>query len=193
MKPIDAAGFEAMFQRDPDPWDYASSRFEAHKRRVLLRACGPGRAVRGLELACANGETSRRLIRRCSRLLAVDASPTVIAEARRRVPSRRVAFAVAHLPRETPVGPFDLIVVSELLYYLRRPDMDRLLDQLDGALAPGGRIVILHHIVDFDDAAQPPLRAQTRAASRLGRTLIRVIDRRHGRFAVAAFVKPGRL
>lgn len=192
MKPIDPDGFEAMFQRDSDPWNYAGSPFEAFKRRVLIRACGTRIYGRGLELACANGETSRHLARRCLGLLAVDVSPTVIAAARGRVRDRRVTFSVARLPAETPRGPFDLIVASEILYYMSRSDMDALLHRLIAALAPGGRIVILHHTLGFDDAAQPPWAAQAAAKARLGRRLLPVLDARHRRFGVVAFVRPAK-
>lgn len=189
MKPIDPAGFEALFRADTDPWNYASSPFEAFKRRELLRACGTRLYGRGLELACANGETSRHLIRRCLSLLAVDVSPTVIAAARTRVQTPGLTFATTRLPEETPRGPFDLIVASEILYYLPGSDMAVLLDQLVSILAPGGRIVLLHHIVAFDDAAQPPALAQARARAELGRHLHPVWSRCHRRFQVAAFEK----
>lgn len=192
VKPINPAGFEAMFRKDPDPWDYAASRFESFKRQVLLHACGERIAGRGLELACANGETSRHLVKRCLRLLAVDASPTVIAAARQRVHDRRVTFAVAQLPHEMPRGRFDLVVVSELLYYMVQSDMNGLLARLERSLAPGGRIVILHHTVAFADAAQHPGHAQARAEARLGETLLPVLSRTYRRFAVAAFTRPGR-
>jgi hypothetical protein len=43
--------------------------------------------------------------------------------------------------------------VSENLYYLRPNDLRKLVPKLRAALAPGGRLVILHHLKDFDDAA----------------------------------------
>ena len=52
---IDAEGFEAKFRENIDPWNYVGSSFEAHKRAVLLRACGIRHYGRGLELACAIG------------------------------------------------------------------------------------------------------------------------------------------
>src|ERR1051326_1512805 len=63
MRAIDAAGFERKFRKTIDPWNYASSRFERYKRGVLLRACGPSRRGRVLELGCAIGETTRSLAR----------------------------------------------------------------------------------------------------------------------------------
>lgn len=188
MRVIDPAGFEALFRSDVDPWDYAASPFEAYKRGVLLRACGAGIRGRGLELACANGETTRHLARRCLDLIAVDASPTAVKEARKRLEGhQRVHVGEALLPRDFPRGRFDLIVVSELLYYLRRGDADRLVALLARSVSPGGRIVLLHHHVDFDDAAQKPDRAQKRAARQLSARMERAFHYRDSRFDCLAF------
>ena len=193
MKPIDPDGFEALFRQDVDPWNYARSPFEAYKRDRLLRACGDRVYGRGLELACANGETTRRLANRCLRLLAIDASETAAREAARRTAGlRNVAVKQALLPGQTPHGPFDLIVASEILYYLSLSDMLTLLDQLQRALAPGGRLVVLHHVVAFADASQPPALAQQRARTRLTETLPLVMEARERRFEVFAVEKPRR-
>jgi SAM-dependent methyltransferase len=188
---IDAAGFEAMYQHDIDPWNYAASPFEAYKRGVLLRACGPGPFGRALELACGTGATSRALASRCLRLTALDSSATAIAEARRAAgEGSRVAYRRGLLPRDMPRGPFDLIVASEILYYLRPEDLRRLLCRMEDSLAPGGRIVLLHHLIDFDDAATRPRRAQALAAAAFRRAGLRPAFRRDaGRFQAAAFVK----
>lgn len=177
-----------MFQTDIDPWDYASSPFEARKRKILLNACGAGVRGRGLELACANGETTRYLARKCLRLMAVDSSPTAVAEARRRTEVfPHVSVHQAVLPRDLPRKRFDLIVVSELLYYIRAVEADCLVSRLARAIAPGGRIILLHHHVRFEDASQHSDRAQQRAASQLGRTMIGVFHHRDARFDCVAF------
>jgi SAM-dependent methyltransferase len=118
MRAIDVAGFERKFRENIDPWNYTNSGFEHFKRNVLLRACGRGKHGRALELGCAIGETTRYLAPVCLRLVALDGSPTALAEARRRVHSAHVRFVQARLPGEMPHGPFDLIVVSEIAYYL---------------------------------------------------------------------------
>ena len=187
---IDAAGFEAMFRDNIDPWDYSGSRFEAWKRGVLLHACGSRPRGRGLELACAIGETTRLLAPRCLRLLAVDSSATALAEAARRTASQRnVHLEHRLLPEEMPRGPFDLIVASEILYYLRPNDLRCLIERLYRALAPGGRVVVLHHLRDFGDAAVRPRLAQAAAVAAFRRrmTMVRLVN--GGRFQAVAFVK----
>lgn len=187
---IDPAGFEARFRETIDPWDYATSPFEAWKRSVLLHACGPGPFGRALELACAIGETTRVLAPRCLRLDAVDSSQTAVVEAARRTRGLpNVRLSVALLPEEMPRGPFDLIVASEILYYLPERPFRRLLERVEAALAPGGRVVLLHHLRPFDDAAILPRRAQALAIAALGRRLRFVRLANAGRFQAAALCR----
>jgi cyclopropane fatty-acyl-phospholipid synthase-like methyltransferase len=165
--------------------------FEAYKRGVLLRACGSQTHGRGLELACAIGATTRYLARRCLRLLAVDSSETALKEARRRnagIPG--VTLRQALLPAETPRGPFDLIVASEIAYYLPPIALSELLRRLDDALEPGGRIVFLHHTRQFDDASQPPALAQARIYRVFRQSMRMVFHEPHARFDAVAFRKP---
>lgn len=191
MKAIAPDGFEAMFRVNPDPWNYAASPFEAAKRRVLLRACGDRFYARALELACANGETTRALAPHCRRLLAIDAAPTAVAEARRRTRGLpNVTIGQATLPEEMPRGPFDLIVASEILYYLPPNAFRRVLRVLADATAPGGRLVLLHHLRNFDDAAQKPALAQARSAAFFARTMRPVFADHHGRYQALAFERP---
>lgn len=187
---IDIEGFEAKFKDNPDPWNYATSPFEAHKRRILRLACGSRQYGRGLELACANGETTKVLAPICLNLLAVDGSITAVAEARRRTQTfSNVAVQCTALPDGLPRRQFDLIVASEIFYYLKPIDLHRLLARLYQSLAPGGRIVCLHHIVDFDDAASRPAQAQHLANAYFGKRCTGVLNRSYGRFEVSAFEK----
>ncbi len=48
------------------------------------------------------------------------------------------------IPADWPDGPFDLIVVSELAYYLGEADLVRLLASMQETLAPGGVLVGVH-------------------------------------------------
>ena len=188
---IDVAGFEAKYREDIDPWNYAASPFEAFKRHVLLRACGYRPFGRGLELACGTGATSRALAPRCLRLTAQDSSPTAIAAARRAGPRPGLTYDLGVLPRQMPRGPFDLIVASEIFYYLSRADLSRTLARIEAALAPGGRVVVLHHRLDFPDAAVRPRTAQALAVAGLRRRMVPVFHVEAGRFQSVAFVKPG--
>lgn len=188
---IDIAGFETKFKANPDPWNYQHSRFEAFKRGVLMQACGSRAYGRGLELACANGVTTRLLASRCIRLLALDGSQTAVERARVRTSDlNNVVVQRAILPREMAAGPFDLIVISELLYYLSTREVTQLLRAVAAALAPGGRVVVLHHIVPFDDVAISPAAAQEQATLYYSAIFNPVFHRALCHFDVAAFARP---
>ena len=47
-------------------------------------------------------------------------------------------------PAHWPDGRFDLIVISEVAYYLDRADLARLVARVEGALLPEADIVLVH-------------------------------------------------
>lgn len=91
------------------------------------------------------------------------------------------------LPRDAPRGPFDLIVVSEFLYYLKPNNLRLLLLRLERSLAPGGRLVVLHHLRDLDDAAIRPRIAQHRAVRTLRKRMSVAFFHQTGRFQAMGF------
>lgn len=191
MPRIDVAGFEAKFRENIDPWNYAHSRFEKFKRRMLLNACGRYQHGRVLEVGCAIGETTRALAPLSLRLLAVDGSSAALDEAKRRLSNLdHVRFRHAVLPRDMPRGPFDLIVVSELAYYLPAHQLPPLAARIIAALAPRGRVVVLHHRRPFDDAAMLPALAHRRLGSLLKKRLGKALERRYRHFDVMTLQKP---
>jgi SAM-dependent methyltransferase len=184
MKAIDVVGFERKFRENIDPWDYTNSRFEHFKRDVLLRACGREKHGRALELGCAIGETTRYLAPLCFRLVALDGSATAIAEAKRRVRSAHVRFVHAKLPDQMPHGPFDLVVISEVAYYLRLHELTHLGKKIATATARHGKIVLLHHRRYFQDAAQAPNLAHLRLRTQLRRIATAIFEKKYSRFDV---------
>lgn len=186
MNRIDVPGFERKFKRDIDPWNYATSRFEYFKRNALLQACGRYKHGRVLELGCAIGETTRFLGPLSLRLLALDGSPTAISEAKKRVRAGHIRFLQAVLPGEMPRGRFDLIVVSEVAYYLRAVDLAALGKKISLSIAPRGKVVLLHHRRLFPDAAQPGELAQAQLMRQLRPVAHPVYRKRYPRFDVVA-------
>lgn len=142
---IGAGDFESRYAADPDPWNYRASRYEQDKYRATLAACGPGPFSRALELGGSIGVFSALLAPRCRRLITVDASATAVRSARTELTGQPQADArVGVLPADLPGGPFDLIVASEVLYYLSPAGLRELLDGMQCALSPGGCIVAVH-------------------------------------------------
>lgn len=142
---LDPAGFEAMYRAQDDPWAFATSPYERDKYARTLAALGPGRYGRALELGCSIGVLTARLADRCDALVAVDAAPTAVAQARARLAGRAgVELATAVIPEALPRGPWDLVVASEILYYFAAEPLAALLDELERDLRPGGRLLAVH-------------------------------------------------
>lgn len=142
-----AAGvdFDRMFAESDDPWGFRARWYE-HRKRALMLASLPRRRYRtGFEPGCANGETTVALADRCDTLLAVDGCARAVELARRRLHARAgVRVEQMWVPAQWPASVFDLIVVSELAYYLTASGCAQLADAAIGALAPGGHLVCCH-------------------------------------------------
>ncbi|MGB7372237.1 class I SAM-dependent DNA methyltransferase [Erythrobacter sp.] len=113
------ATFDAMFAEDPDPWSFETSTYEQEKRRATMAALGDNPFARAFEPGCANGFLTELLAPSCGHLLAMDVSPRALELAEERLQgSPHVSFEVGEIPGDWPGGTFDLIVLSEILYFL---------------------------------------------------------------------------
>ncbi|WP_326542445.1 class I SAM-dependent DNA methyltransferase [Pseudorhodoferax sp.] len=112
--------FETLYAGSADPYGARTRWYEQRKRALLLASLPHQRFRNGYEPGCGNGELTARLALRCDRLLAADFSAQVLRTARQRtaaLPQVRLVQQV--LPNQWPVTEqFDLIVLSEVLYFL---------------------------------------------------------------------------
>lgn len=145
MTAVTAVDFEARYRSDPDPWGYATSAYEQAKYRETLRACGPGPFDHALELGGSIGVFSALLAPRCRSLTTIDGAPTAVAAARARLVAAPGATALAgDIPDDIPPGDYDLVVASEVLYYLTDPALRRTIATLRRRTRAGGRWVAVH-------------------------------------------------
>jgi len=137
--------FEARYRADPDPWGYTTSTYERDKYAATLAACGPGPFAHALELGASIGVFSAALAPRCRRLTTIDAAPTAVELSRRRLTNAPgVEIMEASIPAGIPDGPYDLVVASEILYYLTADELEATLDRIGGQTQPGSRLVAVH-------------------------------------------------
>src|SRR4051794_19155001 len=112
--------FDGLYRDDLDPWDLASSPYEQRKLALLMASLPEARYREAFEPGCAIGVTTEALAGRCNRLLAMDGAIRAVEQARRRLVGvkGRVSVREGRIPVDWPALRFDLIVISELLYYL---------------------------------------------------------------------------
>ncbi len=78
-------------------------------------------------------------------LVAIDVSSRALARARERVHGGRgVRFLRASFPEDLPAGRWDLIVCSEILYYLDRAAFACAADRLRRCIEAGSTLVAVH-------------------------------------------------
>jgi trans-aconitate 2-methyltransferase len=97
-----------------------------------------------LDAGCGSGRVTERLLERLpeGRVIAADAAPSMLAEARRRLErfGHRVQYVECDLGRPLPVDEqVDAILSTAALHWV--PDHDALFANLAAVLRPGGRLV----------------------------------------------------
>lgn len=143
--------FAAMYRGDIDPWRFATSTYEREKYAATLASLPRERYASALEIGCSIGVLTHELARRCDRLVALDPAPLALEAARERNRAHpHVRFACGAVPADYPDGTFDLVVISEVAYYLAPPDLERLVAQVGGSLMEGGSVVLVHWLGETD-------------------------------------------
>ncbi|MDO5498448.1 MAG: SAM-dependent methyltransferase [Propionibacteriaceae bacterium] len=143
-----------------DPWGYDQRWYEQRKYALTLAALPRPRYRYAFEPGCSIGVLTERLAERCDRLLACDLVPAAVERATERLAGRagvRVRQWDARTP--WPDTGFDLIVVSEVLYYLELEQARTFCRRLTERLAGDGQVVAVHwrrpagpHVFDGDTA-----------------------------------------
>lgn len=155
--------FDQLYAGTDDPWGLTSRWYEQRKYALTLAALPNRSYARGFEPGCAMGVLTAGLAKRCDRLVAWDIAARAVEQARSRVPDAHVDIAAAAIPDRWPDGAFDLVVLSEVLYFLAVPDRGRVYQRLvahsqrgggqpDGGLTSGGHLVAVHWRHGFAEA-----------------------------------------
>ena len=146
MRPRLTAGyFEELYAGDRDPWGFETSDYEQAKYAATIDALQGRRYATALEVGCSIGVLTARLAEHCGALLAVDAVQAAVDGARDRLEGvRNVTVERRELPEDFPAGPFELIVCSEVLYYLDDAAFSAMVTGIGRELAPGGSLLAVH-------------------------------------------------
>lgn len=139
--------FDRLYEQSSDPWSFRSRSYEQRKRTLTLASLQAEHYATAFEPGCSIGVLTAALAERCDRLTAMDVSAAALEEARRVVPGN-VSLIQGGVPQDWPEGRFDLVVLSEVAYYL---DLESC--RLLGRRAVGGaeELVAVHWRHPVDD------------------------------------------
>lgn len=171
-----AETFDALYRADPDPWHFTSSEYERVKRGATLDALPEEHFPCALEVGCSIGNLAAELASRCGSLLAIDVSEVALSQARARCQRGNVIYRCAEIPQAWPGGTYDLIVFSEVLYFLNAGEVRRSSELAFSSLASGGTVLLVNWIgptdtaLTGDDAAEVFLAGAGDASWRTTRT-----------------------
>ncbi|HWP47980.1 MAG TPA: trifunctional glycosyltransferase/class I SAM-dependent methyltransferase/polysaccharide deacetylase [Candidatus Limnocylindrales bacterium] len=144
--------FETIFVTQSDPWRYTHP-YEQTKYEQTLALLPTLSFDKALELACAEGHFTVQLAPRVRSLMAADISQTALDRAAARCSNcKNVQFIRLDLTKDPLPGRFNLIVCSEVLYYVgRRDSLEAVARKLADALEPGGYLISAHANLVVDE------------------------------------------
>ena len=137
--------FDALYAADADPWRFETSDYEAAKYADTLAALPRQRYAAAVEFGCSIGVLTKLLGGRADAVLGIDVAQAALDQAAARCAALPdVRFAHMRIPDDMPDGRFDLIMLSEVLYYFEPPTLVRLADRLHAIAAPDADLVLVH-------------------------------------------------
>ena len=148
---MDRSYFDALYAADDDPWKFATSDYEKRKYAATLEALPRPRYASALEIGCSIGVLTYDLAARCDALLATEPVSRALDQARKRcIDLKNVTFADMTAPDQWPTGSFDLILLSEVVYYLTESQIAALAKRVNRSLERGGQVELVHWVRETD-------------------------------------------
>lgn len=138
--------FETRYRSDPDPWGFDRHWYEHRKFALTMAILARPRYRRAVEAGCANGALTERLADRCDEVIAFDFVESSVSRAAQRLRvATNVVVRCETFPQWWPPGSGDLVVWSEVAYYLTDEGLAEAERGLQRWLNPGGEVVAVHY------------------------------------------------
>lgn len=152
---LDSEYFKGVYDANDDPWNFETSEYEAKKYKATIAALPDNHYENALEIGCSIGVLTQLLAQRCDHLLATDISDKALELAQMRCEKiENVTFKKLNFQYELPEDQFDLIMISEVAYYLSPQDWEEAIVTLHHRLKKGGNIVLVHWLPEVHDYPQ---------------------------------------
>ncbi len=182
--------FEKVYAANDDPWNFETSDYERAKYTATLAALPKEHYENALEIGCSIGVLTALLAKRCGHLLSIDVSRRALdAAAIRCKDLEQVTFERRQFPADLPAGMFDLIMVSEVAYYLSPADWQGAINRLYGMLNPGAHLALVHWLPFVPDYPQTGDEVHDSFAGTMGATMKNVFNSRAENYRIDVWEK----
>ena len=147
--------FKKVYEANDDPWNFKSSEYETLKYQETLDALPKSRYKNALEIGCSIGVLTKLLSGRCDQLLAIDISEKALDQAKEYCSDlENITFKKMNFPSELPDEKFDLIMISEVAYYLSAADWEFAMENLYNKLSEKADLILVHWLPIVHDYPQ---------------------------------------
>jgi len=151
MTSLDQDYFEKIYAAGDDPWGFETAWYERRKQALTMALLPKDRYQRVFEPGCASGELTKMVSARADQVVALEMMPRIAARATQRLSDLpNVEVRTGAIPDGWPDLRFDLVLLSEVVYYLDLSDLARLAKLIDQTLLPGGDVVAVHYLGETD-------------------------------------------
>ena len=147
--------FDEVYGANTDPWNFETSDYEKAKYAVTIDALIKPYYQNVFEIGCSIGVLSEMLVKRCAKLLAVDAAAAPLVQARQRLKKYPdVQIEKMTVPGDFGEEMYDLILISEVAYYLNDAGLETLRKKTMKQLSKGGHLLMVHWTPQVHDYPQ---------------------------------------
>ncbi len=147
--------FDHLYAASPDPWQLAERWYEQRKYAITMALLPYPRYRHAFEPGCSVGVLTELLAGRCNQVTATDIATAALDAAHQRLSAaarcEQVTLLRQSLDDPWPPGPFDLVVLSEVGYYLHADRLREVLDTECQRVMRGATVVSAHWRHPVDD------------------------------------------
>ncbi len=140
--------FTDMYAKTSDPWQLSERWYEQRKYALTVAMLPQPQYRHAFEPGCSVGVLTEQLTHRCEHVTATDVAAAALDTARARLERAargdRVTLLRSSLDSDWPATEFDLIVLSEVAYYLSADALRAVLDRECQRLRTGTTIIASH-------------------------------------------------
>ncbi|MGE4361995.1 MAG: SAM-dependent methyltransferase [Mycolicibacterium sp.] len=144
-----------MYSQAADPWQLENRWYERRKYDITVALLPFARYRHAFEPGCSVGVLTQRLAGRCDHVTSTDVSVAALDSTHRRLVGAGLRDTVTllrgSLDQPWPTGPFALVVLSEVCYYLQPATLREVLDREIPRLRPTATVLAAHWRHDVDD------------------------------------------